>query len=890
MELEELKVLITAQTKGLRTELNSVKKQIGTLNTSVNNSTSKIKSSFSSIGKVVAGAFAVKKIVDFGKSCLDLGSDLTEVQNVVDVTFKTMNTQVNKFAKDAIAQFGLSETVAKKYAGTLGSMAEAFGFSESEAYEMSTTLTGLAGDVASFYNLSSDEAYTKLKSVFTGETESLKDLGVVMTQSALDQYALANGYGKTTAKMTEQEKVALRYKFVQDQLANAQGDFSRTSDSWANQVRVLSLRFDSLKASIGQGLIYALTPVIKALNTLMSKLNQAAQVFQDFMAKVTGNSSSSSNGSTSAIADNISNASNGAEELSSGLDGVADSANKAAKQVKGLSSIDEINSLGSDDSSDTSGATGSALGNTSSDIDNTTNSANKLSTALDPIIDKAKELASLFKGGFDEGLGNVNLDGIKEAAKGIKNSLEDIFTDSKVTGAFEKYIDSFALNLGKVAGSIASVGITIGTNLLGGLNKYLDQNKGFIKDRIVSILDVKTDINNIIGDLSVSLADIFSVFGGDTAQQITADIIECFANGILGAEELLEKFGRDILNIIATPIIENKDIIKNAINETLVPIEEVTGTIAQFVTDKMVEINSMYDEHIKPLMDSLASGLSDVVSNIIDKYNQYLKPVIDDAAALFKQLVEDHIGPMFSKLIELVGKIADCIKVLWDNVLQPVVKWIIDNLVPKFSYAFSTVKDVVYTAISIISDVLGGLFTILGGIIDFITGVFSGNWEKAWEGVKEIFKGIFDALGGIIKGALNVVISVINAIINKINKALTISVPDWGILPDSIQGKTWSINIPNIPMLAQGGYVKANNPQLAMIGDNTHEGEIVAPESKIAEAVAKGFSQVMSSINSSNQRGDITLVVQLGKTEFGRFVIDSINNVTKLSGECELIL
>ena len=123
------------------------------------------------------------------------------------------------------------------------------------AYEMSTALTGLSGDVASFYNISQDEAYTKLKSVFTGETESLKDLGIVMTQTALDQFALANGFGKTTQAMSEAEKVALRYKFVTEQLSGASGDFLRTSDGWANQVRVLQLQFDSLKATIGQGLI-----------------------------------------------------------------------------------------------------------------------------------------------------------------------------------------------------------------------------------------------------------------------------------------------------------------------------------------------------------------------------------------------------------------------------------------------------------------------------------------------------------------------------------------------------------------------------------------------------------------------------------------------------------
>lgn len=136
-------------------------------------------------GAVLAAAFSVKKIVELGKSCTKLGSDLQEVQNVVDVTFPHMTAQVDKFAKSAVAGFGLSETMAKRYTGTFGAMAKSFGFTEKAAYEMSTSLTGLAGDVASFYNITQDEAYTKLKSVFTGETETLKELGVVMTQSAL---------------------------------------------------------------------------------------------------------------------------------------------------------------------------------------------------------------------------------------------------------------------------------------------------------------------------------------------------------------------------------------------------------------------------------------------------------------------------------------------------------------------------------------------------------------------------------------------------------------------------------------------------------------------------------------------------------------------------------
>lgn len=223
--------------------------------------------SFKKLGAAIAAAGVIDKLVDFGKEAINLGSDLEEVQNVVDVTFTTMSKKVDKFAKDAKNTAGLSEKMAKQYVGTFGAMADSFGFAEEEAYEMSTALTQLTGDVASFYNLSQDEAYTKLKSVFTGETESLKDLGVVMTQTALDAYALANGFNKTTDSMTEQEKVALRYQFVMDQLSGASGDFVRTQEGWANQSRVLALQWESLMATLGTGLISTLSPALKFLNS-----------------------------------------------------------------------------------------------------------------------------------------------------------------------------------------------------------------------------------------------------------------------------------------------------------------------------------------------------------------------------------------------------------------------------------------------------------------------------------------------------------------------------------------------------------------------------------------------------------------------------------------------
>ena len=312
-------------------------------------------------GKMLAGAFAVKGLTSFAKDCIELGSDLTEVQNVVDVVFPTMNKKVNEFAQNAASTFGLSETMAKKFTGTFGAMANAFGFSEKESYKMSTALTGLAGDVASFYNISQDEAFTKLKSVFSGETETLKDLGIVMTQTALDQYALANGFGKTTSAMTEQEKVALRYAFVQQQLQNATGDFSRTSDQWANQIRILSLQFDSLKASIGQGLINLFLPIVKVINTVLGKLMTLANAFKSFTAMIMGKKTSGASASldktaTSAgkVSNSLNNATSSANKLNKSTKKVGDTAKKTAKKISGLMGFDQINKL-----TETKGSSGS---------------------------------------------------------------------------------------------------------------------------------------------------------------------------------------------------------------------------------------------------------------------------------------------------------------------------------------------------------------------------------------------------------------------------------------------------------------------------------------------------------------------------------------------------
>ena len=302
------------------------------------------------LGLAMGGIFAVGKLVQFGKEAIQLGSDLQEVQNVVDVTFGSLSGRVDEFAKNAITQFGLSELSAKQYASTIGAMLKSMGLATDQAAAMSLEITGLAGDMASFYNLSGDDAFAKIRAGISGETEPLKQLGINLSVANLEQYALAQGITKTYNAMTEQEKALLRYNYLLSVTSDAQGDFARTSNSWANQTKILSEQFNSLKATIGQGLINVLTPVLKVINTILAGLQAVANAFRQFTALLFGDA-----GGTAQAAQDIAS---GFHDAAGGASDLAGETGKAAKEAKKfLAGFDEITKI-----SEKSGSGGSGGG------------------------------------------------------------------------------------------------------------------------------------------------------------------------------------------------------------------------------------------------------------------------------------------------------------------------------------------------------------------------------------------------------------------------------------------------------------------------------------------------------------------------------------------------
>lgn len=295
-----------------------------------------LKSSIAGFGKAVAAAFSVAAIVNFGKQAIDAASDIQEVQNVVDTAFGEMSYKAEEFAETAIESFGMSKLSAKQTASTYMAMAKSMGLSMDTASDMAIEVAKLTGDVASFYNLDQSTAATKLKGIFTGETEALKDLGVVMTEVNLQEYALSKGITKQYSAMSQSEKVMLRYEYVTNALSDASGDFIRTQDSWANQTRILSERWKEFMSEIGSSLITVLTPLLQLLNGIVSALTAFAQKVNTLVTALAGSNAQETEQSNT-IAQSVKN-----------QNALTDAVNETAKaQEKSLAGFDEINKISS---------------------------------------------------------------------------------------------------------------------------------------------------------------------------------------------------------------------------------------------------------------------------------------------------------------------------------------------------------------------------------------------------------------------------------------------------------------------------------------------------------------------------------------------------------------
>lgn len=456
----------------------NIGKNIKASNASIGSFFSRMKSGFSSqrklssgfggiaskLTKLVIGVNAAKGAFNGLKSAMDYSSNLTEVQNVVDVGFGKYKSKIEDLAKTSIQDYGMSELTAKQIAGRFQAMGTAVGFSQKKMSGMSVELTKLSADMASFYNEDQEKVAKSLQSVFTGTTMPLRKYGIDLTQATLQEWAHKQGIDANIKSMSQAEKTMLRYQYVISQTGAAQGDFARTSNTWANQTRMLKQNFQQLGSTIGQIAINAFKPFVKAMNSTLVQLDKFAKSARDALGKIFGWEYEEGGGVTQNYKDDMEDAADGANDT-------ADATKKATKAQKEfnkqLQGFDRLNNLTSSKGKDNDG-TGNGSGTSVGELSNIGSGSGGKWKQKDSVFKK-------FKSDIDtlEKLG-------KKISTTLSNAMEDIDWKSiyQKAAGFGTGLASFLNGLfagGEGARLFSNLGSTIANSLntaLTGLNSF----------------------------------------------------------------------------------------------------------------------------------------------------------------------------------------------------------------------------------------------------------------------------------------------------------------------------------------------------------------------------------------------------------------------------------
>ena len=469
----------------------------------------------SAIGKLYATYWLLFRAFGKIKDAIDISSQLTEVQNVVDVTFGKYASLVDKMSEISINEFGMSELTVKQVASRFQAMGTAMGFAQGEMADMSIELTKLTADMASFYNVEQDSVAEDLAAIFTGQTRPLRQYGIDLTQATLQEWALKQGMDANIKSMSQAEKTMLRYQYVLANTGAAQGDFLRTVDTWANQTRILKQNFQQLGAVIGGTFINALKPMVKALNSAMSHIIAFAKTVSNALGKIFGWTYEEGGGG---IANDMEYAADSSEDLAGGLS----NAEKNAKKLKShLLGIDELNVLEPDtgDSSSGSGGGAGGTGGASADGGQWVKTDSILKN-FESEIDNLEKLGNTIRDSLIKAMESIDWQSVYEKARGFGSGLAEFLNglldyDKEGRTLFGEIGKTLANTLNTIVYSAQSF-LTdfdfhqFGVNLADGINRFFE-NFDFIAlaDSLNKFVDgLKETIKGAIE--TIELVDIYN--------------------------------------------------------------------------------------------------------------------------------------------------------------------------------------------------------------------------------------------------------------------------------------------------------------------------------------------------------------------------------------------
>ena len=734
---------------------NSLTKAFDGFSRSSHIATKKSFSLASAIGKVYATYWMIFRAIGKLGDAIDISSQLTEVQNVVDVTFGNMAYKVEEFAKTSIQQFGMSELSLKQYASRFQAMGSAMGISgssigsansflnkQTNGYvgasnsmaDMSLNLTKLTADMASFYNVEQAVVAEDLEAIFTGQTRPLRQYGLDLTQATLQEWALKNGIDANVQSMSQAEKTMLRYQYVMANTGAAQGDFARTANTWANQVRILKQNFQQLGAVVGGTLINALKPLVQALNSVMGNLIAFAETVSNALGKIFGWKFEKSSGGagTTGLATDM-------EDAADSAGGLADKTGKAAKNIDkmkaGLRAFDELKTISMPDSSSGSGSGsggsgGASGGGASSGSGGQWTKQDSIFEDYKSSIDSLKGLGNYIGGALIDAMDGIPWDSIYQKADQFGSGLA-----SFLNGLFE----------GKNGETLLGC---VGTTIAGTLNTVLHGLDSFGKTFSWEQFGV---------NLSQGLNNFFSTFDFD----LLADTINTWAHGILTT----------CITFVKTTDWEQ---IGTKIGEFLAKLD-FAGIADQLGTLLWSSINAAIDTW-KSMFDAAPIETTILTAIGILKFTGLGTLLLGK----MKDAIVIALGAEKGTSIgmALLGWIGRGISSIATNI-GLVIEGLFNGM--KFSEALASVFGGSSSAISALITTIGGVVSVVGGAITSIVS-FVSMLKDGFSWVKEAIMGVgiaLTAVGAVILGAPALVAAVVAGIVAAVATIVVVVKDNW---------------------------------------------------------------------------------------------------------------
>lgn len=800
----------------------------------------------SAIGKLYATYWLLFRA--FGKigDAIDISSALTEVQNVVDVTFGEYASLVEKMSETSIADFGMSELTVKQVASRFQAMGSAMGFAQGKMADMSIELTKLTADMASFYNVEQTDVAEDLESIFTGMSRPLRRYGLDLTEATLSSWAMKQGMDANIDSMTQMEKTMLRYQYVLANTTSAQGDFLRTADTWANQTRILKQNFEQLGAIIGGTFINMLKPLVKALNNVMNHIIAFAETVSNALGKIFGWKYEVGGGG---VTSDLEDGAGYSDDIASGLDDAQKNAKKMRDYVLG---IDELNIISPETGTSTSGGgTGGAGGATGGQWVE----QDSIFKEFESEIDTLYELGRYISDALSEAMESIDWESVYEKARNFGTGLAEFLNGLITPRLFGNIGITLANSLNTVFEGLNAFAITfdwtnLGVSIATGIDKFFESwDSGLsaealsnlaigildsIKSFITTLKDEQTfkDIGQKIVDFICGIDWKGLIYSLDGFFEALIDAIISFPTdfglGIAEAiwEEIsgqeitlnkpkwLENIGELFLSWIIPPL--------GAINLSKKISEELFGNIEQHQSANgqshggggasRNENTDSFTKSLETLKDNFNQFFEDIgtsATNFFDDlYANKLQEFVTNTSQKFSEWYENSVKPWFSVETweSLWGNIKTSAETKWNELVtwwneSALVKWWTDEVSPwftteKWSELYSTIK----TELENKWNELVNWWTTSG-----IYRWYNDNVKTWFSKDKWNFSGIKDGLKQAWENAVEAVKAVWNKFANWFNSKMKITLPKIEIAGETIfDGK--SIEFIKLPTFYTGGF------------------------------------------------------------------------------------